>query len=123
MEKLKRIDFLGCFLLAIWVGSALLAVSLKTNSTDLDAYRWDSPIILALFGVAAGVFVIFMLVEKYVAAEPVLPLELLTSRTPVAVAINNLLISVLGFGTVGHLCTVLIFSYTQFPSSSWPSAL
>ena len=103
MEKLKRIDFLGCFLLAGWVGSALLAVSLKTNSTELDAYKWTDPLILGLFVTSAVVFVIFMLVEKFVAAEPVLPLELLTKRTPVSVALNNMTISILGFGTVSTM--------------------
>lgn len=101
-EKVKRIDFLGCILLAGWVGAALLAVSLKTNSTSLDAYKWSDPLILGLFAASAVLFVIFMLVEKYYAAEPVLPMELLNQRTPVCVALNNLIISVLGFGTVSR---------------------
>ncbi|KAL7420640.1 hypothetical protein Q5752_004591 [Cryptotrichosporon argae] len=100
LEKLKRIDFLGCFLLAGFVGGALLAVSLKTSSTDLDAYPWSDPTIVGLFAASAVLFTLFLWVEIKVAAEPVLPVELLTQRTPIAVAANNLLISVLMFASL-----------------------
>lgn len=99
-QLIKRIDWLGCILLAGWVGSALVAVSLKTNSTSVDAYSWSSPIILGLFAVAAVVFVIFLAVELRWAAEPVMPFEILRSRTPVSVAINNLVLSIALFGCV-----------------------
>lgn len=110
-DKLARIDFLGCLLLAGWLGAALIAVSLKTSSTLADAYEWDSPLILGLFGSSAVLFVIFLLVEIYQAKEPVLPVELLKQRTPVSVAINNFTISVLAFGTVS-------FSREIVPDSS-----
>ena len=100
-QLLKRIDWLGCILLAGWVGSALVAVTLKTNSTAVDAYKWTSPEILGLFGASAVTFVIFLAVELKWAKEPVMPFELLHSRTPIAVAINNFCISVVMFGTVG----------------------
>jgi MFS family permease len=100
MALLKRIDFAGSFLLAGWVGSALLAISLKTNSTDVDAYRWTDPTILGLFAASAVLFAIFLLVELKLAAEPVMPFELLNRRTPVSVALNNFLISIVTFGTV-----------------------
>jgi hypothetical protein len=99
-QLLRRIDWLGCFLLAAWVGSALVAVSLKTASTSVDAYKWTSPIILGLFGASAGLFVIFLVVELKWAAEPVMPFELLHRRTPIAVAINNFVLSVALFGCV-----------------------
>ncbi|WVQ82709.1 hypothetical protein IAT38_004841 [Cryptococcus sp. DSM 104549] len=92
-QLFRRIDFLGCFLLAGWVGAVLIAISLKTNSTSADAYAWSDPVILGLFGASAVVFVLFMLVELKWAAEPVMPFELLVSRTPVAVAINNFVLS------------------------------
>lgn len=100
MALLKRIDFAGSFLLAGWVGSALLAISLKTNSTDVDAYSWTDPTILGLFAASAVLFAIFLLVELKLAAEPVMPFELLNRRTPVSVALNNFLISIVTFGTV-----------------------
>ncbi|WVQ62051.1 uncharacterized protein L199_000185 [Kwoniella botswanensis] len=83
IQLFRRIDFLGCFLLAGWVGAALIAVSLKTNSTSLDAYAWSDPLILALFGVSAVLFALFLLVELKWASEPVMPFELLNRRTAI----------------------------------------
>ncbi|WVW82448.1 hypothetical protein I302_104458 [Kwoniella bestiolae CBS 10118] len=83
MQLFRRIDFLGCFLLAGWVGAALIAVSLKTNSTSLDAYDWSSPLILSLFATSAVLLALFLLVELKWAAEPVMPFELLNRRTAI----------------------------------------
>ncbi|KAK6905846.1 hypothetical protein I203_106680 [Kwoniella mangroviensis CBS 8507] len=100
IQLFRRIDFLGCFLLAGWVGAALIAVSLKTNSTLLDAYAWSDPLILALFGASAVLFALFLLVELKWASEPVMPFELLNRRTAVSVAINNFSISMAQFALV-----------------------
>lgn len=100
MQLFKRIDFLGCFLLAGWVGAALIAVSLNINSTATNAHNWSDPIMIALFITSAVFFVLFLLVELKWAAEPVMPFELLVSRTPVAVAINNFVLSVVNFAIV-----------------------
>ncbi|KIR53336.1 multidrug resistance protein fnx1 [Cryptococcus gattii Ru294] len=97
MQLFKRIDFLGCFLLAGWVGAALIAVSLNINSTATNAHNWSDPIMIALFITSAVFFVLFLLVELKWAAVPVMPFELLVSRTPVAVAINNFVLSVVNF--------------------------
>ncbi|KIR24735.1 multidrug resistance protein fnx1 [Cryptococcus deuterogattii 99/473] len=97
MQLFKRIDFLGCFLLAGWVGAALIAVSLNINSTATNAHNWSDPIMIVLFTTSAVFFVLFLLVELKWAAEPVMPFELLVSRTPVAVAINNFVLSVVNF--------------------------
>ena len=99
-EKFRRVDFLGCFLLAGWLGSALIAVSLKTNSTDVNAYSWNSPTLLVLFGVAIILFVAFLFVELKWAAEPVIAFELLHKRTPIAVAINHFVLSIVQFAAV-----------------------
>lgn len=99
-QLIKRIDWLGTFLLAGWVGAALVAVSLNTNSTTVDAYPWTSPTILGLFAASAVLFLIFLFVELKWAAEPVMPFELLHRRTPVAVAINNFILSIVTFGCV-----------------------
>lgn len=97
MQLFKRIDFLGCFLLAGWVGAALIAISLNINSTATNAYNWSDPIMIGLFATSAVLFVLFLFVELKWAAEPVMPFELLVSRTPVAVAINNFVLSVANF--------------------------
>lgn len=100
-QKLRRIDWLGSFTLAIFMGLALLAVTLVTSSTDPEiAYRWGDKLIIGMFIASGFFFLVFLHVELYVAAEPVLPIELLTQRTPIAVAINNFTISILSFGVV-----------------------
>jgi MFS family permease len=112
-EKLARIDWLGCFLLAATMGSMLMAVTLVTSATGaapagfapetsipLDTYKWTDPLIVTLLSSSAVLLVVFLYVELRVAPEPVLPVELLTQRTPVFVAINNLTISILSFASL-----------------------
>ena len=101
-QLVKRIDWVGTLLLASWVGAALIAVSLNANSTSVDAYPWTSPVILGLFGASAVLFVVFLFVELKWAAEPVMPFELLHRRTPMAVALNNFIISTSLFGCVSR---------------------
>lgn len=100
-QKLRRVDWLGSFTLAIFMGLALLALTLVTSSADPElAYRWDDKLIIGMFVASAFFFCVFLHVELFVASEPILPVELLTQRTPVAVAINNFVISILSFGVV-----------------------
>ncbi|OCF54216.1 multidrug resistance protein fnx1 [Kwoniella mangroviensis CBS 10435] len=120
MQLFRRIDFLGCFLLAGWVGAALIAVSLKTNSTLLDAYAWSDPLILALFGASAVLFALFLLVELKWASEPVMPFELLNRRTAVSVAINNFSISMAQFALIYTI--PLFFTVVRGMSSSQAGA-
>ncbi|WWD17720.1 hypothetical protein CI109_102161 [Kwoniella shandongensis] len=116
-QLLRRIDFLGCFLLAGWVGSALIAISLKTNAAAADAYAWSDPLIIGLFVASAVLFVVFLLVELKWAAEPVMPFELLVSRTPVAVAINNFVLSLTNFATL-YSVPLYFTAVRQFSSSN-----
>ncbi|EIW72535.1 hypothetical protein TREMEDRAFT_26050 [Tremella mesenterica DSM 1558] len=97
-EKIARVDFLGSLTLAGFVGAALVAVSLPTSSTE-DFYKWTDPLVLGLFATSFVLLICFIFVEKK-AAEPVLPLELLTSRTPISVAINNFLLSIIAFSVI-----------------------
>lgn len=92
---LARIDFLGSGLLAASIGSALLATSLLTSISPPEARVTNG-----LFAIGAISFVLFIYVELRVAREPILPVELLRQQTPIAVAINNFIISVLSFGTM-----------------------
>ncbi|WVF70344.1 hypothetical protein IAT40_005134 [Kwoniella sp. CBS 6097] len=120
MQLFKRIDFMGCILLAGWVGSALIAISLKTNSTSVDAYLWSDPIILGLFGLSSILFVLFLVVELKWAAEPVMPFELLNRRTAASVAINNFAISVSNFALLYSI--PLYFTVVRQMSSSLAGA-
>ena len=102
-QKLARIDFLGCFLLAGFVGALLLAVSVKTSSIGEDEIGWSDPLIVGLFGASGGLFLVFLVVEFKFAKEPVLPLELLHRRTAVSVAIHNLVLSILIYAMVSAI--------------------
>jgi hypothetical protein len=113
-QKLARIDFLGCFLLAGFVGALLLAVSIKTSSIGDDEIGWSDPLIVGLFGASGGLFLVFLLVEFKFAKEPVLPLELLHRRTAVSVAIHNLVLSILIYAMVSPL-RQCHFTFTYLP--------
>lgn len=76
LQKLAKIDFLGCFTLVITVSSLLIAMTLKTSSdTELawsDGRVWGLLVVSLVGGVA------FIVVEKYVAKAPLMPLRLVT---------------------------------------------
>ncbi len=98
-DIIRRIDVLGCLLLAAWIGFALTAISLVTNSTT-GYPSWTSPIVIGLFAGAITTFVLLLIWEIRVVSYPVIPIELLHKRTPIAVAINNLALSAISFGLV-----------------------
>ena len=106
-EKLRRIDFLGSITLAGSVGCMLLGFSMKTT----DEIPWGSPVIIGLFTGSALFTVAFILVEAFWAPYPVMPLRLISQRTPLAVSIANLLASMTAFSMVG--CRVLSSIYTR----------
>lgn len=105
LEKLQRIDYLGSVLLGLSVGSLLLGFSLKTaaRKDDGSEYAWSDPLIMGLFGVFFLATLLFLAVEEWYAAEPVLPLTLLTRRTPAAVAVANLTMAMAIFSLMYNL--------------------
>lgn len=121
-EALKRVDFLGSLLLAGWLASPLIAISMKAESTDVNL-KWTSPIILTLFGIGAATFIVFLIVELRIAKEPVLPVELLHKRTPIACFVSNLTLSMVMFGNVSDKMVVGehhsdLHSYMRSPCST-----
>jgi MFS family permease len=101
-QKMARIDFLGSATLVGTVASLLVSLTLKTSADQelpWSDYRvWGLLVVSAVFGIA------FILVEKYVSSEPIMPLRLITQRTPAFVAVSNFLISVLAFSVVSQTC-------------------
>lgn len=85
-QKLARIDYAGSFTLVCCIGCLLLGLSLKT-SEDLE---WGSKIVISLLCGSVVFGTAFMYVEARWAPEPVMPLRLLSMRTPLAVALTNL---------------------------------
>ena len=73
--KLRRIDFLGSASLALTTVSFLIALDLGGQK-----YPWNHPIITILFVTSAVSGLLFVLVEAYLAEEPIFPLGLLVHR-------------------------------------------
>ncbi|PBL02216.1 vacuolar amino acid permease [Armillaria gallica] len=95
-EKLRRIDGMG--------------------SLTLVEMPWSHPIIYGLF-IASAVFgVLFILVEKYWSPYPVMPLRLITQRTPLSVSIANLFGSMAAFSMLYNI--PLYFSAVRLYSAT-----
>ncbi|KAF9535099.1 vacuolar amino acid permease [Crepidotus variabilis] len=88
-DKLRRIDFLGSITLVGAVGCLLLGFDIKSTE-DL---QWKDPAVVGCLIASFFLASLFVWVEKYWAAAPVMPLRLITQRTPMAVSISNLLLS------------------------------
>lgn len=84
VEKIKRIDFLGALSMVSAVTLLLLGLSLGGNQ-----YEWSHPIVYGSIIGGSVLLVIFVLIEKYVAREPLLPLRVLFNRTPLFVSLTN----------------------------------
>ncbi|KAJ7368135.1 vacuolar amino acid permease [Mycena albidolilacea] len=114
-EKLRRIDVLGSFTLVGTVGCLLLGFSLKTT----EEIAWSHPLIYGLFVASFICGVLFIFVEKYWAPFPVMPLHLITRRTPFAVSLSNLFASMAAFSMVKILYNVpLYFSAVKLYSAA-----
>ena len=84
LEKIKRIDFLGALTMVSAVTLLLLGLSMGGNQLP-----WDAPLVYGSIAGGAGLLVVFVLIEKYVAREPLLPLRVLFNRTPLFVSLTN----------------------------------
>ncbi|KAJ5340629.1 hypothetical protein N7541_009753 [Penicillium brevicompactum] len=73
--KLRRIDFLGAVVLVGAVLGFLVGLDRGSNVS------WKLPLTIASLGVSAVLFVVFILVEIYVAAEPFAPGHIIFNRT------------------------------------------
>lgn len=97
-DKLRRIDYLGSLTLVGAVGCLLLGFSLKST----EEMAWSDPIIVVLLASSVIFGFLFVLVEKYWAPFPVMPLRLITQRTPLAVSMSNLFMSMSAFSMVSY---------------------
>ncbi|KAF9221873.1 vacuolar amino acid permease [Gyrodon lividus] len=111
-SKLRRIDFLGSFTLVIAVAGMLLGFSLKTT----EELPWSHPLIWALFIVSAIFWMAFVYVEARWAPYPVMPLRLITQRTPLAVSLANLMGSMTAFSMLYNV--PIYFSVVRLSSST-----
>jgi EmrB/QacA subfamily drug resistance transporter len=96
-----RIDYAGAALLTIALTALLLAI-LEGGV----AWEWTSPISLGLFGFTALVVVAFVLVERR-AAEPVLPVRVITRRIVLTTSLNAAVVGVVLIGITSFAPTYL----------------
>ncbi|TFK24624.1 MFS general substrate transporter [Coprinopsis marcescibilis] len=98
-DILKRIDYGGSATLMMAVGSCLVFLSAKYN----EGLEWTHPSVM-ISAVLAGVFfVLFVVIEIYVAPEPVLAPYLLKQKIPVLVGISNFLVATCNFSIMYFL--------------------
>ncbi|SGY20970.1 BQ5605_C016g08178 [Microbotryum silenes-dioicae] len=81
-EMLRRIDYMGSITLII---------------ANNEALPWSHPLVWSLLTVAIVFAVLFVLVEKYWAFEPVMPLRILMTRNGLSVAFANFCMSFVTF--------------------------
>ncbi|GES73094.1 major facilitator superfamily domain-containing protein [Rhizophagus clarus] len=95
LEKFKRIDFLGTFVLVVSTIALLLPLNWGGNK-----YKWNSPIIIVLLCIGGLGFIVFAFVEKYVAVEPISPGRLYKNRMVTACFAVNFFHAMSFFGMV-----------------------
>lgn len=98
-EKLRRIDILGSTTLAATVGCLLLGFSIKTA----EELPWSHPLVSGFLSASFALGLLFIYAEQHCAPYPVMPLRLMTRRTPLAVSISNLLTSMSAFSIVSSV--------------------
>lgn len=111
-QKVKKIDFVGSFTLVGSVGCMLLGVSLKAA----EEISWSSPTVVGLFFASAIFTATFVLSQKYWASYPVMPLRLISQRTPLAVSMANLFASMSAFSMVSFCYLFFTHSLSPIPS-------
>ncbi|KAJ7061516.1 MFS general substrate transporter [Mycena amicta] len=92
-EVLKRIDYFGSLTLLISVGSLLVFLSSRYN----ESLPWlDARVIVPLV-LAAVSFIAFLIVEIFIAPEPVMAPAMLRQKIPVLVSASNFLVAACNF--------------------------
>ncbi|CAG8670089.1 4834_t:CDS:2 [Dentiscutata erythropus] len=97
-EKLKRIDWLGSLLITCTMMAFLLPLSWGGVT-----YPWNSPIIISLLVVGVVLLTIFIYVEGYVVAEPLVPGHLFKDRSIVACFLVNFCLGMIFFSIIYFL--------------------
>jgi hypothetical protein len=98
-QALKQVDFGGSFTLLVSVGALLQLLSLAGTEQPLfrDPFSITMAVVFVIF------FLLFILVELKMAVRPVLPLSMLSRRTPLCVGIIAGGIAIVNFNMLYHL--------------------
>jgi len=122
-EVLKRIDYGGSFTLLCAVLSILVFLSMRYS----EEYPWSSPAVYVPLAVSTIFFIAFVLVELYVAPEPVLAPFLLRRKIPVLVGISNFFVATCNFAVMYNFPTwfqtVLLTSASEAGAHLIPNSI
>ncbi|KAJ7119169.1 vacuolar amino acid permease [Mycena epipterygia] len=92
-EVLKRIDYFGSLTLLIAVGSLLVFLSTRYN----ESLPWSDARVIAPLVLAIVFFFSFLVVEIFIAPEPVMAPSMLRQKIPVLVSASNFLVAACNF--------------------------
>ncbi|KAJ7672431.1 major facilitator superfamily domain-containing protein [Mycena polygramma] len=88
-DVLKRIDYFGSLTLLISVGSLLIFLSTRYN----ESLPWSDARVIVPLVLGIVFFILFLIVEIYIAPEPVMAPFLLRQKIPVLVSASNFLVA------------------------------
>ncbi|KAI0003006.1 vacuolar amino acid permease [Russula compacta] len=111
-SKMRRMDFAGSATLAVTIGCLLLGFNFKST----ESLPWSHPLVYGLFITSAGFGCLFVAVEAHWSPYPVMPLYLITQRTPLAISLSNFFGSMSAFSMIYNV--PLYFSAVRLNSSS-----
>ncbi|KYQ93386.1 major facilitator superfamily protein [Tieghemostelium lacteum] len=97
-EGVKRIDAIGTLTLVSAVVSFLLAMSWGG-----ETYQWDSPIVISLFSASILLLSIFIIAEKFLTKNPIIPLVLFKNRNYVLCSMGSFLLGFIMFGVIYYI--------------------
>jgi EmrB/QacA subfamily drug resistance transporter len=114
---LKRVDWAGAVTSTAAAVCFILALTLGGHQAP-NGFAWNSPQIIGLL-VAAGVLLLaFLLVERFAATEPILPLDLFKNQVFSAGALLALLVGTTLFAVVFYLPLFIQIVLRQTATSS-----
>lgn len=100
-SRLHRIDFAGSICLVAAVSCLIMGLNVGGNLAP-----WRSVVPISLMSACGVLVVAFVYIEARVAREPIMPMRLMTARTPLLTALSNF------FSSMGYF--VLIFNLPLF---------
>jgi EmrB/QacA subfamily drug resistance transporter len=96
--KLRSIDYMGAALLCAATTGFLLATSWGGH-----AFAWNSPVIIGIYSASAVGLVAFVLVEIYVAVDPLIPPRLFKVRNVSLVCLYSFLVGMMLFTLIFYI--------------------
>ncbi|MCJ1248148.1 hypothetical protein MMC30_005363 [Trapelia coarctata] len=96
--SIRRVDFLGSFLLV----AALVVLLLGLNSGG-NLVPWSHPLILSSLPLCAVLLCAFVFVEERIASEPVIPVRLLLDRTVGCACLTNWFFTMIVYALIFYI--------------------